>query len=90
MVEVVATISSKHQITLPATVRRALGLGASDQVSFIVRDDGSVELRPVRYTLDTVIGSIPALPRESLGLRDEIDEATAVEVERRFVPGRTE
>jgi antitoxin PrlF len=83
-IEVVATISSKNQVTIPAEVRRRLGIGAADKVSFIVNDDGSVELRPTRYTLDSIIGSIPALIDESADLRQEIEEATRDEIERKF------
>jgi AbrB family looped-hinge helix DNA binding protein len=84
MIEIVAKISSKNQVTLPADVRRRLGIGASDTISFVLSDDGTVELRPPRYTLDSIIGSIPALRGASADLRREIEEATALEMERKF------
>ena len=71
----IATISSKGQITIPSDIRRQLGVGPSDKVSFEVTDDGHVELRPVRFTLDSVLGSLPALPNESIDLDREIAEA---------------
>lgn len=45
-----ATITSKGQLTLPKAIRDVLRLGAGDRVDFIVKDDGTVVLRPA--TLD--------------------------------------
>jgi antitoxin PrlF len=76
MKEFVATISRKGQVTIPANVRRQLGVGAAaDQVAFVVTGAGTVQLRPVRFTLDTVLGSIDAMPDESVDLDREIAEA---------------
>jgi antitoxin PrlF len=41
-----ATITSKGQLTLPKAIRDLLRLGAGDRVDFIVKDDGTVVLRP--------------------------------------------
>lgn len=75
MKELIATISSKGQATIPVEVRRQLGVGASDKVAFVLTDDGTVELRPARFTLESVLGSIAALPNESGDLEREIAEA---------------
>jgi antitoxin PrlF len=77
MIEIHAKISSKNQITLPAEVRRRLGIGASDTLAFVFTPSGDALVRPARYTLEQVLGSIPALPGESLDLEREIDAATA-------------
>jgi AbrB family looped-hinge helix DNA binding protein len=82
MTELVATISSKNQVTLPADVRRHLGVRAADKIAFVVDDGGRVELRPVRYTLESIIGSIEALPNESLDLDREIEAAVEEETVR--------
>lgn len=75
MRELVSTISSKGQVTLPIDVRRKLGVGTADKVAFVLTDDGTIELRPVRFTLESVIGSLPALPNESIDLEREVAEA---------------
>ena len=80
--EFVSTISSKNQITLPADVRRRLGVGAADKVAFVVEDDGRIELRPVQYSLESILGSIEALPNESADLDREIAAAVEEEVSR--------
>ena len=41
-----ATVTSKGQLTLPKAIRDLLRLGAGDRVDFVVRDDGTVVLRP--------------------------------------------
>ena len=82
MIEITAKISSKNQITLPADVRRRLGVGASDVVAFVLAENGKVELRPARYDLESILGSIKALPNESVDLDQEISEATAAGIAR--------
>lgn len=77
MLETIATISSKNQITIPANIRRRLGVGASDKVAFVVGEDGKIEVSVPRYDLESVLGSIPAIPGESLDLEREIEAATA-------------
>jgi AbrB family looped-hinge helix DNA binding protein len=71
----VSTISSKGQVTVPADVRRQLGVETGDQITFVTTDEGKVEVRPVRFTLEDVLGSIEALPGETLDLEREIEAA---------------
>lgn len=82
MHEIISTISSKGQVTIPADVRRHLGVGIADKVAFVLADDGTVQLRPARFTLESVLGSLDALPDESLDLDREIEEATEEEAAR--------
>jgi antitoxin PrlF len=84
MKEFVSTVSSKGQVTIPADIRRRLGVGATDKVSFVVTDDGTVELRPARFSLDSVLGALPALANESVDLDPEIDAAREVDAARRM------
>lgn len=70
------TIGQKGRVTIPADVRRHLGLEQGDQVAFVLTDGETVELRRARFTLESVIGSIDALPGESLDLEREIEVAT--------------
>jgi AbrB family looped-hinge helix DNA binding protein len=83
MVEIVARVSSKNQVTLPADVRRRLGIGASDRVAFILDDNGGVELRPVQQDIKSFFGFLKPLPNQSLDFEREIEEATAEEIDRR-------
>ena len=90
MVAFTVKISSKNQITLPAEVRRRLGVGASDRIAFVFTENGTVEIQKPRFDLESIMGSVPALAEESLAFEREIAEATAEEMQRvvrRFLPG---
>ena len=56
----VTTLTQRSQVTIPAEVRRVLGLKPRDKVAFAVEGE-EVRLRPVRYTLESVAGSLPPL-----------------------------
>jgi antitoxin PrlF len=49
MKEIVSTITSKGQVTIPAEVRRYLGLEQGDKVSFVIDDTGTVGLKVTAY-----------------------------------------
>jgi AbrB family looped-hinge helix DNA binding protein len=82
MIEIHAKVSSKNQITLPAEVRRRLGIGPADTVAFVSDERGLVEFRLAKFDLESILGSLPALPNQSLDFEREIEEATAEEMER--------
>ena len=44
------TVSPKHQITIPAAIRDALGLRSGDKVEFKLEKDNVLELRIKRPT----------------------------------------
>ncbi|MGH2535611.1 MAG: AbrB/MazE/SpoVT family DNA-binding domain-containing protein [Thermomicrobiales bacterium] len=52
-----STITTKGQVTIPAEVRRHLGVGEHDQVAFVI-DDNQVRLQPVAFTLESAYGSV--------------------------------
>lgn len=55
------TVSERGQITLPAPVRRLLGIGPRGRVMFEVSDDGEVTLVPAHFTLESAFASVPPL-----------------------------
>ena len=69
-----ATVTSQGQVTIPAEVRRTLGLAKRNKVTFLIADD-RVELVPTRFTLESVFGSVEPLPNQSLDFDLEIEEA---------------
>ncbi len=81
MTEIVSSITSKGQVTIPAEVRRRLGLGTPDKIAFVLDEDG-VRLRPATTTLSSLFGSVPALANESADLDREIGEAMQNEADR--------
>ena len=54
-----ATITSKGQITIPATIRKALDLQSGDRVDFMVEDTGWVSFLPLTRNVMSLKGSVP-------------------------------
>jgi AbrB family looped-hinge helix DNA binding protein len=69
-----ASVSSQGQVTIPAEVRRKLGLAKRAKVTFLIADD-RVELLPPRFTLESVFGSVDPLPNQSVDFDREIEDA---------------
>src|SRR5215208_1507078 len=57
MNEYVTTMTQRSQITVPAEVKRVLGLKPRDRVAFAI-DGCEVGLKPVEFTLETAFGSV--------------------------------
>jgi len=49
MKEIISTITSKGQVTIPAEIRRDLGLKEGDRISFVIEPGGDVRLRVPSY-----------------------------------------
>ena len=74
-----ARVTSKGQVTIPADVRRALGIDQGDDLVFEVTSERSAELRVLRRKrLSDLYGSLPAT-RPFRG-KQEIREAVGREL----------
>lgn len=62
MKELVTTMTERGQVTVPAEVRRLLGLRPKDKVAFTI-DDGVVRIKPVEFTVQSAYRSIKPLVR---------------------------
>ena len=81
--EAIATVTARGQVTIPAAIRRHLGLNAADQVAFVIDETGAVQVRPARVTLEDLFGSVPPIPgRETADFEDYIEEAMDAEADR--------
>ena len=58
-----STITSKGQITLPKAVRDALDVSSGDQVSFLIREDGTVTVEAALVDLLDLKGSLKSSVR---------------------------
>lgn len=47
--QLVTTLSSKGQITLPIEVRKHLELDTNDKVAFVIDPNGAVQVAPAKY-----------------------------------------
>jgi AbrB family looped-hinge helix DNA binding protein len=82
MREIWASVTERGQVTIPAEVRKALGIQKREKVVFAI-EDGVVVLKKPRFTLETVSGSVPAL-KEKLSW-EEITRRAHEEVAERVV-----
>ena len=57
MRQITTTITQRGQVTIPAEVRRRLGVGPRDKVAFAIDEDG-VRLLPAPFTLESAYGSV--------------------------------
>ncbi len=58
--EYISTITSKGQVTIPAAVRRVLGVDTADKLVFRIVD-GKVVIEPLPMSLDEAFGSVKPL-----------------------------
>ena len=78
MREHVATVTSKGQLTLPAAVRRQLGIDAGDRVAIVIEDEEGARLRRIEHDMRSVRGLIATPPGlESQDFDDLIEETMA-------------
>ncbi len=80
--EYISTITSKGQVTIPAAVRRALGVDTADKLVFRIVG-GKVEIEPLPMSLDDAFGSVKPLntPEDFA----EIDRIAKEEREAKYV-----
>ncbi len=63
MKEILSTITSKGQITIPAEVRKHLGVAQGDKLSFVIADDGTIEIKAATYPdVASLAGAAGTLP----------------------------
>jgi AbrB family looped-hinge helix DNA binding protein len=53
-----SAVTSKGQITIPADVRRAMGLRPQDRVVFTVMPDGTTVMRAKTRSLPELVGTL--------------------------------
>lgn len=70
-----ATLTSKGQVTIPKQARDTLNLDTGDRVEFIIGDDGRLFILPVTRPVKTLKGMLPK-PDTPVSL-EAMDEAIA-------------
>ncbi|MDO9611341.1 MAG: AbrB/MazE/SpoVT family DNA-binding domain-containing protein [Serpentinimonas sp.] len=78
-----ATLTSKGQVTLPAPIRAALMLGAGTRLDFALQDDGSIRVVPVLRDPLAIGTVLPKPPRGAVS-ESEIRAAVAGRAAERF------
>jgi antitoxin PrlF len=88
MSDYTTSMTQRSQVTIPAEVRRVLGLRPRDRVTFSVRGT-EVTLKPVTWTLESVAGSVEPLSADSQDFDEQI-RAAKEELADRLVREMTE
>lgn len=62
--QMITSISSKGQITIPIKVRKYLGVDTNDKVAFIIESNGNVKVTPAKYpNIKSLSGAAGKLPK---------------------------
>src|SRR2546428_8764647 len=76
------TVTSKGQVTIPADVRKHLGVSTNDKIAFVIQPQGTVEVKTPKYpTISSLAGAAgklkkPLSEREIEEIvRDDVAEA---------------
>ena len=65
-----AMITSKGQVTIPATVREALGLDAGDRIEFVQIDKGKFSIVPAARSIRELKGMLQRRRRKPLSIEE--------------------
>jgi AbrB family looped-hinge helix DNA binding protein len=82
MREILSTVTSKGRVTIPAEIRKKLGIDKGDKLSFVITDEGSIELRvPTYSTVASLAGAACSLeqPMDWEKMRDVAREERLAE-----------
>ena len=55
-------ITQKGQVTMPAEIRRDLGIGPKDRIEYVINDDDRVEVKVARSRIDQLGSAITEVP----------------------------
>jgi AbrB family looped-hinge helix DNA binding protein len=79
----ITRLTKSGQVTMPAEVRRELGLQPGDSVLWTKDARGNTVVRPMRYTVEELDGILPAIdhPSAETDFEDMIAEAFEDSVE---------
>lgn len=84
MKELLTVVTRKGQITIPASIRRSLGIKQGDKVALSLSHDGKPQavLRPVRSVAELTFGAVTPRrrPEDFKELRRMFEEGMAAEV----------
>ncbi len=80
----IVAIDNEGVVTIPPEILAILGLPHGGAVAFVVQDDGHVELRSPPFSLESVFGSVAALPNATPDLDAEIAAAIDAWVKERY------
>ena len=75
-----ATITSKGQVTIPASVRAALNLGAGDRIDFVQISADEFSIKPAKVNLMDLKGIFSHFAKKRPVTIEEMNEAIGTQV----------
>ncbi|MEO8972007.1 MAG: type II toxin-antitoxin system PrlF family antitoxin [Ktedonobacteraceae bacterium] len=64
MREIISNISGKGQVTIPAEIRKHLGIKNHGKIAFVIDEKGNVRLKVPRYSdVDSLVGAAGSLSK---------------------------
>lgn len=62
--EIYSILTSKGQVTIPAEVRKHLGIDTNDKIAFVIQPEGTVEVKTPKYpTIASLAGAAGKLTK---------------------------
>ena len=89
----IATLTSKGQLTLPKAIREALQLGTGTKIDFHIQPDGTMTARPLKRSATSIIGLLHRPGQPAVGveqMNEGIGEYLAAKHERILRTGTSE
>ncbi len=68
----IATVTSKGQVTIPKEIRDALHIKQGDRLEFVVDDDGTVRMQPLKIDVRDLFGIVATDRKLSIDEMNEI------------------
>ncbi len=71
-------VSAKGQVTIPVSIRRLLGLDKTQRVTAEVISKDKVVLKPIKFTLEDVYGSVKPIAKDFKEMRKIVRKERAL------------
>ena len=65
-----STITAKGQTTVPKDIREHLGIGAGDEIEFVILENGTVMIEPAYVDITTLAGILHRKGRKAVSVED--------------------
>ena len=78
-----ATITSKGQVTVPKNIRDQLNIQAGTQLDFTLNNDGTISVRPLNRTALSIVGILKR-PGQKVVTIEQMNDAIAEAASERY------
>jgi len=79
----ISSLTNKGQVTIPQSIRKALGLNSGDKIEFTLNKKGEVVIRPATNKVDELFGMLYNKERQPVST-EEMDDAVKQKMRKEF------